>query len=90
MPGMGHDMATPDMGIPGMGMDPETLQQAEPFDRAFIDMMIEHHQGAITMAEQIRQTTQRPELRSLADDIITAQTREIEQMRAWRTQWYGE
>src|SRR5690554_3663017 len=39
-----------DESMMGMDMDMTSLENAEPFDREFIDQMIAHHQGAIRMA----------------------------------------
>lgn len=76
---------TGDLGVPehGMGMDddPATLETAKPFDRAFLDMMIPHHEGAVTMAKAELDEGGDPELKALAEDIIEAQEREIEEMR---------
>jgi uncharacterized protein (DUF305 family) len=73
----------------GMDMDMPMLRRAKPFDRAFIDMMVPHHQGAIAMAKQLLQKGEQPALRKMANDIISAQTDEIAQMRKWRDAWYG-
>lgn len=73
----------------GMTGDAKTLATAVPFDREFIDMMIPHHQGAIRMAREEQAKGADPEAKRLADEIINAQAREIEQMNAWRKQWYG-
>jgi uncharacterized protein (DUF305 family) len=73
----------------GTHMDSSSLEGAEPFDQEFIDMMIAHHQGAITMAEYELANGSDEEAMALAEDIISAQTREIEQMNDWREQWYG-
>ena len=73
----------------GMDMDPEKLRGAKPFDRAFIDMMVPHHEGAVRMAREEVATGKNPKLRRLAEEIITAQRREIAQMRQWRKKWYG-
>jgi uncharacterized protein (DUF305 family) len=79
-----------DTGGTGMSMGMmEVAAGDEPYDLRFIDAMIPHHQGAIDMAEDLKKNTQRPELLKLADDIIKAQTAEIEQMRAWRAVWSG-
>lgn len=61
-----------------------------PFDAHFIDSMIEHHRGAVTMAEQALQQSQRPEITQMARTIIDTQQQEITQMTNWRTQWYPE
>ena len=74
----------------GMGTDPQELRDAKPFDRAFIDMMIPHHEGAVKMAEEELSEGENPRLRRLADDIVSAQQREIAQMREWRERWYGD
>lgn len=60
----------------------------DDFDKAFLDEMIVHHQGAVDMAQLVLTTSQRPELKTFANEIITAQTREIGQMRAWRGTWF--
>lgn len=49
----------------------------------FITMMIPHHQGAIDMAKAMLLNTQDPELRNLAQGIITEQQNEIHVMQAW-------
>lgn len=59
------------------------------YDLRFIDAMIPHHRGAIDMANEALQKSQRPEIKSLAQNIIKAQTREENQlMRKWRKAWY--
>jgi uncharacterized protein (DUF305 family) len=78
-----------DMQAMGMS-DPEELAKARPFDKAFIDDMIPHHESAIAMAEVARKETKDPEIRRIANDIISAQEREIKQMKQWREEWYPE
>lgn len=58
-------------------------------DQRFIVEMIPHHQGAIDMAKVALEKSKRPEMLKLANDIITAQTKEIEEMTAWYESWYG-
>lgn len=58
------------------------------YDQRFIDMMIPHHEGAIMMAKDALQKSQRPEINKLAEDIIAAQEKEIAQLRSWREAWY--
>ncbi|MDB9373213.1 DUF305 domain-containing protein [Nodularia sphaerocarpa] len=58
------------------------------YDLRFIDGMIVHHQGAVDMAKEVQEKSQRPELKQLAAEMITAQNKEIAQMQQWRTAWY--
>ena len=64
----------------GMDDDPKMLESADPFDRAFIEMMIPHHKGAVEMAKAELAKGSDPELKALAQQIIDAQTREIRAM----------
>lgn len=65
-----------------MGMDTAALETAEPFDRAFLQMMLPHHQEAIPMARAELERGEDPELKALAEQIIAEQEREIREMRA--------
>jgi uncharacterized protein (DUF305 family) len=60
-----------------------------PFDQAFIDAMVPHHREAIEMAKAAnnRGLTQ-PDLQKIANDIISSQQHEIDQMLEWREQWF--
>jgi uncharacterized protein (DUF305 family) len=60
----------------------------ESFDLRFIDAMILHHQGAVAMAEDAQQNSTRPEIQTLASEIIAAQQTEIAEMQVWRQAWY--
>jgi uncharacterized protein (DUF305 family) len=81
--GLGADEA-------GMGHeDLSGLRRADPFDRAFVDMMVPHHRGAIRMAHVVLEQTDDAELSGLARAIVAHQSREVEQMNAWREAWYG-
>ena len=87
----GSDEIAPGMGghqMGGMDTDLAQLEQAAPFDKAFIAAMIPHHQSAIDMAREAQTKATHQEIRDLAGRIITAQQREIDQMRAWRDRWY--
>ena len=74
----------------GMMMDPQQLANQKPFDEAFIDAMIPHHQSAVEMAQVALKNSDNRKIKELAENIIDAQQREIEQMRRWREQWYQE
>jgi uncharacterized protein (DUF305 family) len=84
------DMSKEEMKGMGMASDPQELATQEPFDRAFIDNMIPHHESAIEMANVVLEESENPEIREIAGAILDAQEREIEQMRSWRDEWYPE
>ena len=75
-------------GMMGDDTDIENLKNADPFDKEFIEQMIPHHQMAVMMAQMVLQASDRDEIRTLAQNIITSQNREITQMREWYKQWY--
>lgn len=60
----------------------------EEFDKAFLSEMIIHHQGAVAMAKVVLEKSNRPELKQLANDIISAQEREINMMQNWQKVWF--
>ncbi|MES2224101.1 MAG: DUF305 domain-containing protein [Patescibacteria group bacterium] len=80
----------------GMGMDSMMRgmtaslegKTGDAFDKEFLAQMIVHHEGAVVMAKQVLATSKRPELIKLANDIIAAQTKEIEMMKGWQSQWF--
>ncbi len=73
-----------------MGMGNEaSLKTAEPFDRAFNDMMIPHHQSAVEMSRIEIAKGDDDETKKLASAIIVAQAKEIEQMNGYRKAWFG-
>lgn len=71
---------------------PETLMDMGPmevpagptrFDQRFLEVMIAHHQQAITMAQDALQNAEHQELKDFAREIIVARQAEIVQMRQW-------
>ena len=77
------------MHMDGMSGDTSALAtvSAAEFDREFIEQMIPHHEMAIMMAQMLQASTQRTEMKELANNIITSQSREIEMMRGWLKSW---
>lgn len=59
----------------------------DDFDKAFLEGMIPHHQGAIDMAQEVLKSAKHAELRELATDIISAQQAEIDMMNKWMKDW---
>src|ERR671914_302355 len=84
------EMSPEQMRGMGMMMDPQQLANQKPFDEAFIDAMIPHHQSAIEMAQVALENSDNPKIKELAQNIISAQKREIEQMKQWRKEWYSK
>ena len=58
-------------------------------DRHFIEQMIPHHEDAVVMAELALEKSQKTEIKTLAQNIITSQTGEINEMRSWYKDWFG-
>ncbi|AFY92818.1 hypothetical protein Cha6605_1681 [Chamaesiphon minutus PCC 6605] len=71
-------------GMNGMN----TLKNAADFDREFLQQMSVHHRMAAQMSQMVLQTTKSPEIRTLAESIVKAQTAEIGQMQKWYQSWY--
>jgi hypothetical protein len=89
---MAHDGLGLSAEEAGMTHSPDTnemLEMADPFDRAFVDEMVPHHTGAVKMAEVVLEGTEDAELRTLAENIISTQEREIKEMNDFRTEEYG-
>lgn len=80
------------MHMDGMSGDLEVLKSvsADEFDREFIEQMIPHHEMAVMMAQMLEVGTERSEMKQLADNIITSQSREITMMRSWLTTWVNQ
>lgn len=78
---MGHGDSE---GMPGMMDETEmtTLEQADgaTYDQMFLQMMIEHHEGAIEMARTEQANGGSPDAVSLAEQIETDQKSEIAKM----------
>lgn len=62
----------------------------DQFDLRFIEAMIPHHEGALVMAQEALEKSDRPELRQMAEEIYASQKQEIEQMQSWHKAWYGK
>jgi uncharacterized protein (DUF305 family) len=59
----------------------------DEFDKAFVEMMIAHHEGAVDMAELIPSRAKHDEVKTLGEAIIAAQTKEIAEMKQWQKDW---
>jgi len=59
------------------------------FDRAYLSMMIAHHQGAIEMSRAALERLQDSQVRGWTDAILDVQDREIQDMTTWLTELGG-
>lgn len=92
-----HQMPNGEM-MNNVGMDMDNMMNGmmaglegktgDEFDKAFLSEMIVHHKGAVDMAKAVLATSKRPELIKLANDIISAQTKEIDMMSGWQNTWF--
>jgi uncharacterized protein (DUF305 family) len=85
--------AAMNMEMPGM-MDSMKMDMSKmsnlkdkEYDLAFIEMMIPHHEGAITMSKEALTKSEHAEVKQLATQIIKAQEAEIKMMKDWQTKW---
>ncbi|MEG4802345.1 DUF305 domain-containing protein [Microcoleus sp. ARI1-B5] len=89
-----QDPAPSGMGGMNHGMNHSMSMDLGPadadYDLRFIDGMTVHHQGAVNMAKDVLNKSKRPEMKKLANNIIAAQNREINQMKQWRKTWYAK
>jgi uncharacterized protein (DUF305 family) len=61
-------------------LDTKTLQAK---DQAYMEGMIAHHRGAVSMAEAMQGKAEHPEIQKMAEDIIRVQSLEITQLQMW-------
>ncbi len=61
----------------------------DELDEAFLRDMVPHHQGAVKMAKILLEGTEREEMKVFANDVINAQSGEIDMMKQWITDWFG-
>lgn len=85
---MNHSMPMSSEQMNAMMMTMDLGKADKDFDLRFIDAMIPHHKGAITMAEDALSKSKRPEIQKLAKNIISSQETEIKQLEQWRKNWY--
>lgn len=76
---MSSDMSMMSNGLKGL--------KGDEFDKKFISEMITHHEGAVDMAKLALTNAKHQEIKSMAQNIISAQTKEIDEMRTWQKDW---
>jgi uncharacterized protein (DUF305 family) len=83
MPGMMDSMKM----MSGDHMKMMETMSGKDSDTHFLDMMIPHHDGALTMSKDALQKAEHAEIKTLANNIIKAQEAEIKKMNDWKTAW---
>ena len=83
--GMAHGSERPSAEAAAVGR----LRAAKPFDRAFIDAMIERQEATTAMAETEIDDGGDPVMRRLATRVAGSAARESQQLQGWRRAWYG-
>jgi uncharacterized protein (DUF305 family) len=78
----GHDMSSMEGMMSADQMDALAAATGAEFDRMWLEMMIAHHEGAISQSETVKASGSNADVSALADEIIVAQQAEIAEMRA--------
>ncbi|MFC8596418.1 DUF305 domain-containing protein [Streptomyces atroolivaceus] len=75
--------------MPGMATDKQIQElrasKGKAFDRLFLELMITHHQGAVTMATEALADGNNVLVEEMANDVVAQQTVEIDRMRGLMT-----
>jgi uncharacterized protein (DUF305 family) len=89
--GMDHDQmghGSMDMGSGGMAKQ-MVMHNGKYSDKAFIDAMVPHHQGAIAMAQVALKNAEHDEIRELSRNIVSTQQSEIEELKSIKKAEFG-
>jgi uncharacterized protein (DUF305 family) len=86
---MNHEMTMTPAHKQSMMMSMSLGKADAGFDKRFLDAMIPHHEGAVTMGKDLLQKSTRVKMQKLAQSIILSQQSEIDRMTKWRIEWYA-
>ena len=75
--------------MPLLADSPAPEQSIANYEVRFMEEMIDHHAMAVMMGELCLEKAVHQELRTMCEEIIAAQTQEIETMQSWLQEWYG-
>lgn len=62
-------------------------KNGDDYDQTFITHMIDHHQAAVDMAKLSETRAKHQEIKDLSKAIVSAQEKEIGEMRQWENDW---
>ncbi len=77
----GHDMSSMGGMMTDEQMDALAIATGTEFDSMWLEMMIAHHEGAISQSQTVKANGSNPDVLALADQIIAAQQVEIGEMQ---------
>ena len=78
----GHEMSSIDGMMTAKQMETMAAMTGAEFDQMWLEMMIAHHEGAISQSKTVKVDGSNADVLALADQIITAQQAEITEMQA--------
>jgi uncharacterized protein (DUF305 family) len=85
----GTALVAPATSSPGATAEAAPTAAQARYEIKFLMDMIDHHMMAVMTAELCDGRTVHPELQTMCEDIVAAQTQEIELMQSWLRDWYG-
>lgn len=78
----GHDMSSMEGMMTAEQMDAMAAMTGADFDQIWLQMMIAHHEGAVSQSQTVKANGSNADVLALADTIINAQQAEITEMQA--------
>ena len=78
----GHDMSSMEGMMSADQIDEMAAMTGADFDQMWLEMMIAHHEGAISQSETVKTDGSNADVLLLANQIIAAQQAEITEMQA--------
>ena len=87
-----RDRAGAAQAMESMAMSELENLSGDPFDRAFLEGMMAHHQMAVQMVDSLLEQglAEHDEVRTLAENIRRTQNAEIRQMQGWLETWFAQ
>jgi uncharacterized protein (DUF305 family) len=86
----GDGMQGMDHSSGGTSASEVLIENGEYSDERFIDAMAPHHRGAMDMARVALVNAEHPEIRQLAENVISSQEAVIEELRSIEEEQFGD
>ncbi len=78
------------IGHIGMKGDIGEIENAKPFDKKFIEMMVPHHKIDIEISKKYLDKLNNQKIHEIAESVIKTHSKEVNQMQEWYNEWYGQ